>query len=477
MKKQFLVLAAVATVVVTIVAVSCKRNLDAKGDFAPRATNAGWSNPDGLPLDVVPSQVNTGQTVTLTADKCWVLTGKCFVDDGGVLEIEEGTRVEAVKAATSATSSAIVITRGGQIRARGNEEAPIIFTSHEDCPHSGDWGGIVLLGKAPLNRADTTIEGINLPTVPAGIDVNYGGGGACAGDSLDNSGIIEFARIEYAGAVISPDNELNGLTCGGVGAGTKLEHIEVAYGNDDAFEFFGGTVNAKWIIALAPDDDAFDFDFGYTGSIQFAVSILHDTLGYSANPNGIESDNNATGDCNTCKKTRARISNMTVVGLCDSTTERSIVGVPGGGLLNSSLFRRCSDVLVRNSVFMGFPIGPKFESAGSITSSANFQYNTVQAFTTLNSMDATNRGIRSANANVSAINLVQPCSACNPDWRPVTGSTLLTDGVNFTGYPSTFFNTSVTYRGACNSGNGADATWPKAPWTKYDYPPYCVLCD
>lgn len=474
MKKQFLVLAAVSTAVIVTVAIGCKRNMEPQGSFSPRGTNAGWSNPDGLPLATLPSVVTTN--LALSQDTCYVLNGKCYIDDGAVLEIPEGTRIEAVRAAESQFSSAIIVTRGGRINARGSEEFPVVFTSHENCPASGDWGGIVLLGKAPLNRADTTIEGINLPTVPAGIDVNYGGGGACAGDVNDNSGILNFVRIEYAGAIIAPDNELNGLTCGGVGAGTTLDHIEVSYGNDDAFEFFGGNVNAKHLIALAPDDDAFDFDFGYNGNIQFAVSILHDQLGYSANPNGIESDNNATGDANTCKRTSPVISNMTVIGLCDSLAAKTVPGAPG--LLNGALFRRASEQIVRNSVFIGFPTGVNFQSATSIASAPNFQYNTVQAFTTISAgatLDATNRGIRNASANPSDINLVAPCDACSPDFRPVAGSTLLTDGVNFSGL-SGFF-TATTYRGACNAGSGADATWAQAPWVKYDYPPYCVACN
>jgi hypothetical protein len=219
-----------------------------------------------------------------------------------------------------------------------------------------------------LNRADTTIEGINLPTVPTGIDVNYGGGGACAGDVNDTSGILTYVRIEYAGAIISENNELNGLTCGGVGAGTVLDHIEVSYGNDDAFEFFGGTVNAKYLIALAPDDDAFDFDFGYQGNIQFALSVLKTGIGYSANPNGIESDNNATG-ASACKATKATISNMTVIGVCDS----SVAAAMSPLLLNGAHIRRASEQVIRNSVFMGFPTGVLWQSAGSIASASAFQ--------------------------------------------------------------------------------------------------------
>lgn len=473
MKKQFLVLAAVATTALTtVVAVSCKRSVDAKGEFAPRATHAGWSNPDGLPEVTLPTVINT--TVALSQDTLYVVDGKVFVNDGGVLEIPGGTRVEAKPGPTSELASAIVVTRGGKLNARGTASNPVVFTSHQSCPVSGDWGGIVLLGRAPLNRADTTIEGINLPTLPPNINVDYGGGGACQGDVNDNSGILTYVRIEYAGAIISENNELNGLTCGGVGAGTVLDHIEVAYGNDDAFEFFGGTVNAKYLIALAPDDDAFDFDFGYQGNIQFALSILNPSIGYSANPNGIESDNNATG-ASACKATSATISNLTVIGVEDSTIAAGMSPL----LLNGAHIRRASEQLIRNSVFIGFPTGVLWQSAGSIASAPNFQYNTVQAFNTVSNgavLDGTNRTIRSALANTSQINLSNPWDICGaPDFSPASTSTLVSDPVSFTGL-SGFFSV-VTYRGACNTGNGSDATWPSAFWTKYDYPPYCVACE
>lgn len=474
MKKRFLVLAAVSAIVVTLVAVSCKRNIDQGNNFTPRATKAGHlDGAAGLPEATVPGVI-TGN-VTLDAGHLWVLDSKCFVKSGGHLTIEEGTYVAAKKKSTSDSACAIIVTRGGQITAIGGQDNPIVFTSYESCPKSGDWGGVVLLGRAPLNRADTTIEGINKPSLPVEVsDVDYGGGGACQGDPMDNSGTLKYVRIEYAGTIISPDNELNGLTCGGVGAGTIISNVEVAYGNDDAFEFFGGTVNCDHLIALAPDDDAFDFDFGYNGSVQFAVSILKPGSGmdYSANPNGVESDNNATGDANTCKKTRPVISNMTVVGFCDSAAAATI---PTAGLLNGAFFRRASAQYVHNSVFIGFPTGVNFSSPSAIDSAVNFQYNTVQAFNTVfvGTTPANNRAIRSAAANDPLIRLADPCDACSPDWKPLAGSTLLTDAVNFTGMSS--FITPVTYRGAV-AGSGAESLWPQQGWAKYDYEPYCIAC-
>jgi hypothetical protein len=471
MKKQFLVLAAVAaTVVTTIVAISCKRNLDHQENFTPRATAAGNHLPTGLPVTVLKDTVLRANK-TLTNDRIWVLDGKVYVDDGATLNIEEGTFVAGKKKSTNDSASALIITRGCKIHARGTADNPVVFTSYESCPQAGDWGGVVLLGDAPLNRNDTTIEGINTPSVPAGVDINYGGGGPCTGDAIDSSGVIQFTRIEYAGAQIAANNELNGLTLGGVGSRTVLDHIEVAYGNDDAFEFFGGTVNARYLIALVPDDDAFDFDFGYIGNIQFAVSILkpgNDFFGvpmnYSSNPNGIESSS-APGGAATCQATQPRISNMTVVGYCTNSTTQPI--------LNGATFNTASSQIVRNSVFMGFPTGVNF--TGGVNN--DFQYNTVQAFTTVDvgsSLNATNREIVSASANSALINLLDPCDACTPDFKPAAGSTLLTDTKNYTGLSS--FHVVKTYRGAC-AASGADGTWPNASWVKYNYPRFCANCN
>ncbi|HAN66285.1 MAG TPA: hypothetical protein DCQ34_08510, partial [Chitinophagaceae bacterium] len=125
----------------------------------------------------------------------------------------------------------------------------------------GDWGGIVLLGNAPTNRSTT-------PIIEGGINSQYGGN-----IPTDNSGVLKYVRIEFAGIAADPNSEINGLTLGGVGSGTTLENIQVSYGNDDAYEFFGGTVNAKNLIAFATADDDYDFDFGYTGRIQFGITL------------------------------------------------------------------------------------------------------------------------------------------------------------------------------------------------------------
>ncbi|WP_207513519.1 hypothetical protein [Longitalea luteola] len=444
--------------VLAVAAGACKKNGADKG-FEPRSTFAGpYADTITLPLTITTD-------TELDPGILWVLDGKTYVTNGATLIVPEGTRVEAKKKSTNDSASALIITRGSQLFAVGNAQNPVVFTSHEANPASGDWGGIVLLGNAPLNRADATIEGINLPSVPAGVDINYGGGAAGQGDVNHKAGELQYVRIEYAGAAIATDNELNGLTCGGVGAGTVLDHIEVAYGNDDAFEFFGGTVNAKYLFALAPDDDAFDFDFGYRGHIQYAVSVLDPNETYSANPNGIESDNNGTGAADQ-PFTNPYISNMTVIGWSNAIS----------GTLSAAHFRRHSLYDVRNSIFIGFPRGIRLESTPTINHASHFSHNIVHAFNASQVLDPVTApfgaGIFTSTASNSNADVVlnNPFNLSSPDFRIVAGSNAATLGTDFTGldgYPGFF--TATSYRGAFDVVAAGNTNNWLAGWAKYDY--------
>ncbi len=399
----------------------------------------------------------------LTSDNVYLIDGKVFVQGGATLFIEEGTIIKGVKKATPAESSTLVITRTGRIEANGSPENPIVFTSNAAVPVSGDWGGIVILGSAPLNRVDATIEGINGANVPAGTDITYGGGGAGLGNAAENKGTLNYVRIEYAGAIIAPNNELNGLTGGGVGRGTFIDFVQVVYGADDAFEFFGGTVNLKHLIALAPDDDAFDFDFGYTGNIQFAVSVLSpNKSAYSSDPNGNEVDNDATGTA-AAPRTKPTISNMTVIGMEDSTT----AGVLGKKLKSGGNYRRNSSYQIRNSVYMGFPVGMLFESAGTIADIANFNNNIVHGFRAAAQGATPNASNTLITGEVGfsneTIDLVDPFNPTFPDFRP-SGSSPARNGASFpvpgTILPANFFQTT-TYRGAFSLTTNWNATWSR----------------
>ncbi|RPD38175.1 hypothetical protein [Chitinophaga barathri] len=307
MKKHVLLIALAAGVFAT----ACKKEKEVAG-ADDRGLTAGTINTPCTgafgPVDL--PEIISGNR-TLSNDTIYLLDGKTWVKNG-TLTIEPGTVIKGVKKSTPAQASGLIITTGAQINAQGTETCPIVFTSNETSPVPGDWGGVVILGNAKICTPTGTAQIEGITAAPPGVTYTYGGTTADA-----TSGIFSYVRIEYAGAVISQGNELNGLTLGGVGCGTKLDHIATYYGADDGFEFFGGNVNAKYLLAVANHDDQFDFDFGYRGSLQFLVSIIDPAVAYANNnSNGIESDG-GTGTViipeSVCH-TRPVISNMTIVG-------------------------------------------------------------------------------------------------------------------------------------------------------------------
>lgn len=217
-------------------------------------------------------------TTTWTKNTSYLIEGFVFVNDGQVLTIEAGTVIRA-KTGQGASSSALIVARGGTIIASGTSSEPIIFTVEGDdlegsvpAETQGLWGGLILLGRAPLNLAigESHIEGIPI-TEPRGV---YGG-------TLedDNSGILQYISIRHAGTNIGEGNEINGLTFGGVGSKTIVDHIEVVSCADDGVEFFGGNVNCKYMVVAFCGDDAFDYDIGYRGYGQFWLAIQDPSQG------------------------------------------------------------------------------------------------------------------------------------------------------------------------------------------------------
>ena len=290
------------------------------------------------PINVPSSTTLTGNittTTTLTSDKEWVLKGYVYVTDGAKLIIQPGTIIKS----DISEKGALCIERGAQIVAEGTASKPIIFTSGrpEGEKTPGDWGGIVILGRAKTNRTSE-------PTIEGGIGRAYGGT-----NDLDNSGILKYVRIEYAGVAAMPNSEINALTLGGVGSGTIIENVQTIYANDDAFEFFGGTVNAKNLYAFATADDDFDFDFGYTGTITDGIAKRDPQFVDNGDAgNGIECDNDGTGSSAT-PFTHPKLYNMILIGPNTSTA-----------LSNHNLglrFRRGTQFTMKNSVIWGWMKG------------------------------------------------------------------------------------------------------------------------
>lgn len=425
----------------TLVALgACKKD----GKQEDRALQAGALAV--CPTSVLPGVISGSKT--LHNDTVYILDGKTFVGNGGVLTIEPGTRIEGIWKSDPNESSALVVTKGGQIFANGDSCNPIVFTARIDGSNPsrtpGDWGGVVILGRSIVNKVNPVIEGIDLPTLPPGIDVTYGGT-----DSLDNSGVFKFVRIEYAGAVVAPNKELNGLTLGGVGSGTTLHHVEVAWGADDAFEFFGGTVNASYLVGLAMNDDGLDFDYGYRGAIQFALIVRSSccfTQTY-ADANGIECDNDEFDNSGDLPKTRPILSNITIVGGPTSALS---------GTLNGVRFRRSADYIMRNSIVMGYGDGSTSYAARFDAPSVKteFKYNQVYRFGTqtpsnVAPLDASNNILSGTSGLVSAFN-------CGSNGTSLNFAPFSAVAANFTtGWPTNiiptadnYLNKSVNYRGA-----------------------------
>jgi hypothetical protein len=364
-----------------------------------------------------------------------------------------------------------VIRRGAKIDAQGTLADPIVFTSAKASGQraKGDWGGVVILGQAPTNQAKPQIEGIPTAQIPAGLAgkdaIGYGGS-----NETDNSGILKNVRIEFAGVVVSEGNELNGLTLGGVGAGTTLDHIQVSYGADDAFEFFGGSVNAKYLISYGNDDDDLDFDQGYQGSIQFAVAAKDLNFTYSTSPNGIECNNTSapittTGGAFAGRLTQPVLSNITFVG--------GATAGPTSGI--GHLFRVNTSYKVRNSLNLGFNGGATLIN----TTGSEYSYSYVHGYTSaVTGSAATSVNVTpltGASPN-STIRLVDPFNITTPDWRILPTAPLnIRTGANFTGYSVAHpggtlsaFDTTPAYLGAFNLSTSGVTRWDSGGWASYE---------
>ncbi len=224
--------------------------------------------PVGVVSNTITLSGRITKDTTLFAKDVNYLSGIVYVASGATLTVEEGAKVQGKYSGSDV--SALVIARGAKIVAKGSADKPVIFTSASPNPQSGDWGGIVICGKAPVN---TTFNGAaGLLQVEGGIDNANGDGLAGGTDAADNSGILSYVRVEYAGYAFQPDKEINSLTMAAVGSGTQIDHIQVAFAKDDAYEWFGGTVNCKYLIAYKTQDDDFDTDNGYSGYVQFGIS-------------------------------------------------------------------------------------------------------------------------------------------------------------------------------------------------------------
>lgn len=360
-KNSFKVIALVAFMGMTTAATltSCSdNNTPENTEQRHWTTNGGLKAADNLLFDG--NQIGSGDKEFVFTGKqtlkkgTYLLKGWVYIADGAELTIEPGTIIKGDKQ----TMATLIAERGGKIIAQGTAAEPIVFTSEEAVGHRrpGDWGGVIICGKAPHNAGEAQIEG--------GPRTKHGGN-----DAHDNSGVLSYVRIEFAGYPFATDQEINGLTMGSVGDATKIDHVQVSYSNDDSYEWFGGTVNCKNLIAYNGWDDDFDTDNGFSGHVQYGLSVRNPRIADKSQSNGFESDNDASGSTAT-PTTSATFSNITFIGPKQGATDfaNNADYITGGsfnpnngsglGKFQAAMqIRRGSRLNCINSIAVGWPVG------------------------------------------------------------------------------------------------------------------------
>jgi hypothetical protein len=409
------------------------------------------------------------------------------------MTIEPGT---VIKGSFSGSDvAALIITRGSKIVAEGTPTEPIVFTSASPNPQSGDWGGIVICGKAPINTSFNGVTG--LFQVEGGIDNANGDGLAGSGDAVaptpvsdDNSGVLSYVRIQYAGYAFQPDKEVNSLTLAGVGSGTTISNVQVTYAKDDAFEWFGGTVNCKYLIAYKTQDDDFDTDNGYSGKVQFGLVLRDSLIADISRSEAFESDNNASGTT-AAPQTTAIFSNITAIG-----PRATLTNVGNALYRGAAHIRRNSSISIYNSIIMGWPRGIEVDATTGRSTALNIEDSTMRfrnntlAGNTVNTFFAGTAGASITNdasfaawftrpfynndilVNSADAKLIQPFNYNAFDPTPFAGGSgnqkILT-GAGFTDTKFTndsFFDKTITFRGGVAPA-GPLASWWKG-WTIFN---------
>jgi hypothetical protein len=405
---------------------------------------------------------------TLVATEKYILKNFVYVTDGVTLTIEPGTVIFGDKD----SKATLIVERGGKLIANGTATSPIVFTSAQPkgSRSYGDWGGIVLAGKAPVNQTSPTMEG--------GIRGSYGGT-----DAADNSGSLKYVRIEFPGIAFQPDKEINGLTLYGVGSGTTLDYIQVSYSGDDSFEWFGGTVNAKHLVAHRGWDDDFDTDFGFVGKVQYGVSLRDPQYADKSGSNGFESDNFDPGTPATDLITAPVFANISIF-LANNSSTLPNPGLGSGSYTRSMHLRRNTQLSAYNSVFVGHPEGLRLDGnstwanvlSGAITlkgitlagnatplknanpSGETSTFSASDLSVGFNDAAKNNSVVANGtdlNLNPNTFNLTAP------NFLPNAGSPLLTGAV-WDGKANDAFFVKETFKGAFGTTNWAQG------WTNFD---------
>ena len=322
MKKLLISTLAIAAIIFT----SCSRVEDTNTLNLPIGSGIVTINPSDFKGELL-----AGQSATLDATQVYNLTGSFIVRGGATLTIPAGTRIEA----SGETSSYIAIAQDGLLYVNGTSTNPVVMTSGNAVPAPGDWGGLVICGRANTNKGGSSGE---TATSEVG-DLTYGGT-----EDNDSSGFIRYLRIEYTGAAFNADKEFNGLSLFGVGSGTVLQYVQAYKSGDDGIEFFGGTVNAEYLIALHSEDDAIDFADGFSGKLENV--FIKDVA-----KAGVEGSNNGDNGAAT-PTTNATLKNFTIIKGALAGSEHGMYLKEGAGKWN------CQNIYID-----GFTKGIKIKDA------------------------------------------------------------------------------------------------------------------
>lgn len=445
-------------------------------------------NDAGTPIGIVPPGVavlNTNITAnrTLYADTVYTLSGFVQVISGATLTIQPGTRIEGD---FNVVGSSLFITRGARIQANGTAANPIVFTSSRAAGQrqAGDWGGLIIIGNGIINRAaPVELEGTGTgPTNPAQL---YSGGN----NNADNSGTLRYVRVEFAGYGTAADQELNTFTFAAVGSGTTVEYLQALYGLDDSFEWFGGAMDAKYLVSYEAGDDHFDMSEGFVGRLQYLIAYQTARVvnrpgagNASGDPQSIENDGCAGAGCalgqNSTPFTAPVVANFTLVGTGIGTDFDATSG--GYGMI----LRRGTGGYYVNGVVTRFPkgaIGIRDAATQTRIDAGFFDIRNIlvaespSIFTTASSgillPDSVARNIvRNGTATTASLFTtfaVPATTTASFDWTPTAGSPAATGGLTvFTGNMATAAGTFVqgtAYRGA--AAPGGTKWW--AGWTNY----------
>ncbi len=390
--------------------------------------------------------------LTLTANNLYALNGPVFVGEDKVnsatLTIEAGTTVFG-----RSGGDYLVVSRDSKIEANGSQDAPITFTSSEDIAGdttgAGQWGGIVLLGNAQSNKCPTDGSGCSLQV--EGVEEGAVFGGT---NDEDSSGTLRYVVVKHAGYEIAPDNELNGITFGAVGSGTKVEYIQVHENADDGVEFFGGTVNLKYVVLTSNQDDSVDWDNGYRGNMQY-VLVKHAPDNSKGN-RGIEGDNDGSTPAKQ-PQSNPTIANMTIIGNAFDTASSDSEGV----YLREGTKAQLHNFVVTNAA------GECFEIEGGATSSVTVDQAIAGDTVVSNSVFACSENFKNAKADDGTVLLDTQDWVLNQntgnstaaDMNAVVNGIFTTDTTTAKDFTGSAFFDNANHIGAVSQSNDWTAGW------------------